>query len=45
LEGAGNQIDDQNQQNSAKPPGMIHIEEAKEVEHFVKSDPVPLDIF
>jgi hypothetical protein len=45
MHGTGNQIDDQEQENGAEPPGMVHVEEVEKDQHLVQSNPVPLNIF
>jgi hypothetical protein len=45
MHGTGNQIDDQEQENGAEPPGMVHVEEVEKVQHLVQANPVPLNIF
>jgi hypothetical protein len=45
MHGTGNQIDDQEQENGAEPPGMVHVEEIEKVQHLIQTDPVSLNIF
>jgi hypothetical protein len=45
MHGTSNQIDNQEQQDGAKPPGMVHVEEVEKVQHLVQVNPVSLDIF
>jgi hypothetical protein len=41
----GNQIDDQEQENGAEPPGMVHVEKIEKVQHLIQANPVSLNIF
>jgi hypothetical protein len=45
MHGTGNQIDNQEQENGAEPPGMVHVEEVEEVQDLVQANPVSLNIF
>jgi hypothetical protein len=45
MQGTGNQIDDQEQENGAEPPGMVHVEEVEKVQDLIQANPVSLDIF
>jgi hypothetical protein len=45
MQGTGNQIDDQEQENGAEPPGMVHVEEVEKVQDFIQANPVSLNIF
>jgi hypothetical protein len=45
LHGAGDQIDHQEQKDSAKPPRVVHIEEVEKVQYLIKTYPVSLKIF
>jgi len=45
VERAGDQIEHQKKEDGAKPPGVIHIEEVKKLQHIIELDSVSLNIF
>ena len=45
MKRAGDQIDHKEEENGAKPPGMIHVEETEKVQHLIETIPITLNIF
>jgi hypothetical protein len=45
MDGTGDQIDDQENENGTEPPGSIHVKKVKKVQYIIEINSVSLNIF